>query len=38
MIQIAREVTIVADSTKIGRQGLSVIAKVSPIHRLITDR
>ena len=38
MIQIAREVTIVADSTKIGRRGLSVIAKISAIHRLITDR
>jgi len=38
MIQIAREVTIVADSTKLGRRGLSVIAKISAIHRLITDR
>jgi len=38
MIQIAREVTIVADSTKIGRRGLAVIAKISAIHRLITDR
>jgi DeoR family transcriptional regulator of aga operon len=38
MIQIAREVTIVADSSKIGRRGLSVIAKTNAIHRLITDR
>lgn len=38
MIQIAREVTVVADSTKIGRRGLSVIAKISAMHRLITDR
>ncbi len=38
MIQIAREVTVVADSTKIGRRGLSVIAKINAIHRLITDR
>lgn len=37
MIQIAREVTVIADSTKIGRRGLSVFAKVSSIHRLITD-
>jgi DeoR/GlpR family transcriptional regulator of sugar metabolism len=38
MIQIAREVTVVADSSKIGRRGLSVIAKTNAIHRLITDR
>lgn len=38
MIQIAREVTIVADSSKIGRRGLSVIAKINSIHRLITNR
>jgi len=38
MIQIAREVTIVADASKIGRRGLSVIAKIDAIHRLITDR
>ena len=38
MIQIAREITIVADSTKIGRRGLSTIAKIDAIHRVITDR
>jgi DeoR family transcriptional regulator of aga operon len=38
MIQIAREVTIVADASKIGRRGLVVIAKTTAIHRLITDR
>jgi DeoR family transcriptional regulator of aga operon len=38
MIQIAREVTIVADSSKIGRRGLSMIAKIDSIHRLITDK
>jgi DeoR family transcriptional regulator of aga operon len=38
MIQIAREVTIVADSSKIGRRGLATIAKIDAIHRLITDR
>jgi DeoR family transcriptional regulator of aga operon len=38
MIQISHEVTIVADASKIGRRGLSVIAKTNAIHRLITDR
>jgi len=38
MIQIAREVTIVADASKIGRRGLATIAKTDAIHRLITDR
>jgi DeoR family transcriptional regulator of aga operon len=38
MIQIAREVTIVADASKIGRRGLAVIAKTTAIHRLITNR
>jgi DeoR family transcriptional regulator of aga operon len=38
MIQISRQVTIVADATKLGRRGLSVIAKINSIHRLITDR
>ena len=37
MIQTAREVTIVADSSKIGRRGLSKIAELDAIHRLITD-
>jgi len=38
MIQIARQVTIVADASKIGRRGLSMIARIDAIHRLITDR
>lgn len=38
MIKIAREVTVVADSTKIGRRGLFVIAKITAMRRLITDR
>jgi len=38
MIQISRQVTIVADATKLGRRGLSVIANIHSIHRLITDR
>jgi DeoR family transcriptional regulator of aga operon len=37
MITISNEVTIVADSSKIGRRSLSTIGKLSAIHRLITD-
>jgi DeoR/GlpR family transcriptional regulator of sugar metabolism len=38
MIRIAKETTVVADSSKIGRPSLSVIAPLSSIHRIITDR
>ncbi len=38
MIRIAKETTVVADASKIGRASLSVIAPLSSIHRLITDR
>ncbi len=37
MIHVAREVTVVSDSSKFGRWNLSVIAKVDMIQRLITD-
>lgn len=37
MIRSAREVTIVADSSKIGRTSLSLIAPINCVHRLITD-
>ena len=37
MITISNEVTIVADSSKIGRRSLSTIGSLSAIHRLITD-
>ena len=37
MIQISREVTIVADSSKLGRRSLSIIAKTESVHRIITD-
>jgi len=37
MIKVAREVTVVADSSKLRRRSLSVICKVNLIHRLITD-
>jgi DeoR/GlpR family transcriptional regulator of sugar metabolism len=37
MIKVSTEVTVVADSSKIGRRSLSTIASLSSIHRLITD-
>jgi DeoR family transcriptional regulator of aga operon len=37
MIQVSREVVVVADSTKFQRRSLSVIAKLDCVHRLITD-
>lgn len=37
MIRVSREVTIVADASKIGRRGLSPIGSLSCIRRLITD-
>jgi DeoR/GlpR family transcriptional regulator of sugar metabolism len=37
MIQVASEVTIVADSSKLGKRSLSAIGSISSIHRLITD-
>lgn len=37
MITVSSEVTIVADSSKIGRRSLSTIGSLSAIHRLITD-
>ena len=38
MIQVARQVTAVADASKLGKRSLSVIGKAASIHRLITDR
>jgi DeoR family transcriptional regulator, aga operon transcriptional repressor len=37
MIQVSREVVVVADSTKFQRRSLSVIAKVDSVHKVITD-
>lgn len=37
MIQVSREVVVVADSTKFHRRSLSVIAKLDSVHKLITD-
>jgi DeoR family transcriptional regulator of aga operon len=37
MIRVSREVTAVADSSKLRRRSLSVIDKIQALHRLITD-
>jgi DeoR family transcriptional regulator of aga operon len=37
MIRVAREVIVVADSSKFLRRSLSVIAGVTEVHRIITD-
>ena len=38
MIEISRQVVVVADSSKLLRRNISLIAKVDQIHLLITDR
>ena len=37
MIRAAREVSVIADATKVGRRSLSLIGDIRSIHRLITD-
>lgn len=37
MIKSAREVSVVADSSKIGQSSLSLIAPITSVHRVITD-
>ncbi len=37
MVRSARQVTVVTDSSKIGRRSLSTIAPISSIHRIVTD-
>jgi len=37
MIQAAREVTVLADSSKFGRRSLAVIAELTMVQRVITD-
>jgi DeoR family transcriptional regulator of aga operon len=37
MMKVSREVTVVADSTKLGRRSLFRIGAVENVHRLITD-
>jgi DeoR family transcriptional regulator of aga operon len=37
MIQVSREVVVVADAAKFHRRSLSVIAKLDAVHKVITD-
>jgi DeoR family transcriptional regulator, aga operon transcriptional repressor len=37
MIRVAREVTVVADSSKFSKRSMSVIAGIGEIHRVISD-
>ncbi|MBI3947314.1 MAG: DeoR/GlpR transcriptional regulator [Armatimonadetes bacterium] len=37
MIRAAKEVTLVADSSKFGQTGLSPVCDFAPIHRVVTD-
>jgi len=37
MIQVSREVVVVADASKFHRRSLSVIAKLDAVHKVITD-
>ncbi len=37
MIQVSREVVVVADSSKFQRRSMSVIAKLDAVHKIITD-
>jgi len=37
MIRSATEVTVVTDSSKIGRPSLSLIAPITSVHRIVTD-
>jgi DeoR/GlpR family transcriptional regulator of sugar metabolism len=37
MVRAARQVTIIADSTKLGRRSLAVITGLDHVHRIITD-
>jgi len=37
LIRVAREVNVVADSSKFARRSLSLIARLDSVHRIITD-
>jgi len=37
MIRVSREVVLVADSSKFRRRGLSVIARLDAVHKIVTD-
>ena len=38
MMRIAREIILVADSSKFGKRSMSVIAKIQDVDKIITDR
>jgi DeoR/GlpR family transcriptional regulator of sugar metabolism len=38
MMEISKEVTVVADATKIGRRSLTLIEPFARVHRVITDK
>jgi DeoR family transcriptional regulator of aga operon len=38
MIEISRQVVVVADSSKLARRNISLIARLDQVHMLITDR
>jgi DeoR family transcriptional regulator, aga operon transcriptional repressor len=37
LIRVAREVNVVADASKFRRRSMSLIARLSSVHRIITD-
>ena len=37
MVRAARQVTVIADSSKFGQRSLSAISSLDQIHRIITD-
>ena len=37
MIRAAREVTVIADSTKFGHRSLAFVTNLNRVHRVITD-
>ena len=37
MIQVSREVVVVADHSKFQRRSLSVIGRIDTVHKVITD-
>jgi DeoR/GlpR family transcriptional regulator of sugar metabolism len=37
MVRAAREVTVIADSSKLGQRSLACITSLDHVHRIITD-
>ena len=38
MMRISQEVTVIADASKFGRRGVSIIGDLSQVHRVVSDR